>query len=361
MDDVTISVDDKQTVRAKNFWKSLAKGGLKIVPFVGGLLEEVVFGTLDRNEAQKESLKVKECLTKIQLDLDTNKLTMSKIFEETKSVLKDHPTIISEIDLLKTAIENEDSIVIPEKVVKITENFLVRPTVFISYSSNDKAFVRKLVDDLRSSNVELWFDEQELKVGDSIVGKISDTLKEIDYMILVLSEHSVESKWVEAEWNCALMEQLSENRVRLIPVLINDCEIPPILKPRLYADLRSDYPKGLEALQQLFKQESENTLPIIQQERKVLNREETNLSNCVNVLCSLSYRDLRKRIKSCLSLIELGTLWFDIFEGDKIENDMDRRTQNECVIELIDRAERKRKMEELLRILCEDYGYMADL
>ncbi len=36
--------------------------------------------------------------------------------------------------------------------------------VFISYSTLDKAFVRKLADKLKENNIEVWYDEQSLKL-----------------------------------------------------------------------------------------------------------------------------------------------------------------------------------------------------
>ena len=49
--------------------------------------------------------------------------------------------------------------------------------VFISHSSHDKPFVHRLAADLKNQDLDIWVDEQELQVGDSIVQGISSGLK----------------------------------------------------------------------------------------------------------------------------------------------------------------------------------------
>ena len=66
--------------------------------------------------------------------------------------------------------------------------------VFISYSSSDKNFVEKLSKDLNELGIGVWFDKLEIKVGDSIVEKINKGISENDYLAIVLSPDSVNSK-----------------------------------------------------------------------------------------------------------------------------------------------------------------------
>jgi hypothetical protein len=47
--------------------------------------------------------------------------------------------------------------------------------VFISHASEDKArFVRPLVEALRATQMNVWYDEWELEVGDRLVERIND-------------------------------------------------------------------------------------------------------------------------------------------------------------------------------------------
>ncbi len=104
--------------------------------------------------------------------------------------------------------------------------------VFISYSSKDKEFVKKLIRELNRKKVNIWIDEFEIKVGDSIIEKITEGLSESSYLIIVLSKHSLKSKWVEKELKISLMLQLNKGAIKIFPLLykIDFDEIPLFLQ-----------------------------------------------------------------------------------------------------------------------------------
>ena len=125
-------------------------------------------------------------------------------------------------------------------------------SVFISYSGKDRSFVERLATDLRSKGLYVWFDQWELKVGDSIVDKINAGLTSHDYLIVVLSKASVRSQWVMKELNAGLMRELEERRVVVLPILVEDCDIPALLSDKVYADFRDNYSSGLNRLLDTF-------------------------------------------------------------------------------------------------------------
>ena len=49
--------------------------------------------------------------------------------------------------------------------------------VFLSHSSLDKPIVRAIAKRLREDGVKVWFDEWEIKPGDSIPAKIEERLE----------------------------------------------------------------------------------------------------------------------------------------------------------------------------------------
>src|SRR5207245_3829644 len=59
--------------------------------------------------------------------------------------------------------------------------------VFICHASEDKAFVRRLVASLAALGVDCWFDEFELRIGDSLVAKIDEGLARSRHGDVVLS------------------------------------------------------------------------------------------------------------------------------------------------------------------------------
>lgn len=120
--------------------------------------------------------------------------------------------------------------------------------IFLSHSSKDKDFVRRLANDLKSNNVPVWFDEWELQVGDSLNQKISDGISESGWLAVVISINSINSKWVEKELNAAFTTELEKKQVFVLPIVIEDCEIPLFLRDKLFADFRTDYSSGLKTL-----------------------------------------------------------------------------------------------------------------
>lgn len=118
--------------------------------------------------------------------------------------------------------------------------------IFVSHSSVDKEFVRKLCTDLSHFGHTPWLDEWEIKVGDSIPHKIETGLNDADFIVVVLSKSSIESKWVEREWHAKYWEELESGEIQVLPLLIEDCKIPSLLKMKKYANFSHDYNSGLD-------------------------------------------------------------------------------------------------------------------
>lgn len=122
----------------------------------------------------------------------------------------------------------------------MTRDPVQHPSIFLSHSSEDKAFVAGLAADLRDANVRVWQDEAEIKVGDSLIDKIERGISESEYLAVVLSSSSVASEWVQREVRTALTQEIAGRVVRVLPVLIEDVEIPPFLLDKSYLDFRDE-------------------------------------------------------------------------------------------------------------------------
>ncbi len=79
-------------------------------------------------------------------------------------------------------------------------------------------------------------------------------------MLVVLSRASVESEWCKKELSSGLIRELEEKRVVVIPVLIEECEIPPFLRDKLYADFRRNFDEGLRDLLRALAKHTSDTL-----------------------------------------------------------------------------------------------------
>jgi 5'-deoxynucleotidase YfbR-like HD superfamily hydrolase len=111
-------------------------------------------------------------------------------------------------------------------------------TIFLSHSSKDKAFVRRLNRDLKSHFFNTWFDEENIPYGSSITQEIQGGLNKSDIMFVFLSDFSVSSNWVTVEWQAKFFKQINEKKIFVIPILLNDCQIPTFLADRRYVDFR---------------------------------------------------------------------------------------------------------------------------
>lgn len=111
-----------------------------------------------------------------------------------------------------------------------------RPSIFLAHSSQDKFFVRRLAEELRQNGANVWIDEAEIKVGDSLSEIIGKAIKETDYFGVVLSHNSVNSEWVQKELQIAIQKEIREGKVVVLPILMESVEIPPFLIDKLYAD-----------------------------------------------------------------------------------------------------------------------------
>jgi uncharacterized protein YjbI with pentapeptide repeats len=93
---------------------------------------------------------------------------------------------------------------------------------FISYSSKDESFAKRLYNDLQSKNVRCWFAPEDMKIGDRIRPRIDESIRMYDRLLLVLSEHSVASTWVEFEVEAAMDKEQEEKPPVLFPVRLDN-------------------------------------------------------------------------------------------------------------------------------------------
>ncbi|WP_291764630.1 toll/interleukin-1 receptor domain-containing protein [Maricaulis sp.] len=113
-------------------------------------------------------------------------------------------------------------------------------SIFMCHSSSDKAGVRDLAELLTRRGAKVWLDEAEILVGDSIMDQIQTGIEESDYLGVVLSPRSVESIWVKKEVEAALTQEIEMGKVKVVPILLEPCDIPLFLRSKKYADYSAD-------------------------------------------------------------------------------------------------------------------------
>jgi hypothetical protein len=79
---------------------------------------------------------------------------------------------------------------------------------------------------------------------------MNDGLSDASYLLLLLSESSLASRWVTREW----LSALASDKTVVIPILLEDVEVPPLLRDIAYIDFR-ERPAGMTNLLSFFQRE----------------------------------------------------------------------------------------------------------
>lgn len=107
--------------------------------------------------------------------------------------------------------------------------------IFLSYSHKDKAIVALLRRELVRAGLEVWMDDHEIEPGDILINEISTNLISVDYFCVVLSKNSVVSNWVKFELEEARSYEISNNKLTVVPIVIDDCQVPNLVKTKYYS------------------------------------------------------------------------------------------------------------------------------
>ena len=93
--------------------------------------------------------------------------------------------------------------------------------VFLSHASEDKDSVaRPLFERLTNENIDVWFDENNLKWGDSLMNSIGKGLQNATYGIVIFSPNFFKKKWTQLELE-ALIDLTKPGERKILPLLYN--------------------------------------------------------------------------------------------------------------------------------------------
>lgn len=93
--------------------------------------------------------------------------------------------------------------------------------VFISHASEDKsALVEPLANTLKKAGVKVWFDEFELKFGDSLSRSIDQGLVHSSFGIVILSKNFFAKQWTDYELR-SLLSRVTSGEHIILPVWHN--------------------------------------------------------------------------------------------------------------------------------------------
>ncbi|WP_165038209.1 toll/interleukin-1 receptor domain-containing protein [Enterococcus sp. ZJ1622] len=76
---------------------------------------------------------------------------------------------------------------------------ITKKKIFVSYSHNDKNVVRKIISDLRDYGLDFWIDEEQIDVGDRLMERIDEGIRQADIPIVFLSESTKNAMFAKHE------------------------------------------------------------------------------------------------------------------------------------------------------------------
>ena len=92
---------------------------------------------------------------------------------------------------------------LPDSLIEYLPSLLGEPiqydSLFISYASRDQAFAERLYADLQNKGVRCWYVPEDMKIGDEFRSRIDASIHLHDRLLLILSAHSIKSRWVQKE------------------------------------------------------------------------------------------------------------------------------------------------------------------
>ena len=119
---------------------------------------------------------------------------------------------------------------------------------FISYSRKDKEFALKFARELKSAGYLVWLDQLDIPTGARWDDAVERALRECEIFLIILTTASISSENVKDEIGYAI-----DHGKRIVPVLLEECEIPLRLRRFQYVDFREmKFGEGIRRAEQLL-------------------------------------------------------------------------------------------------------------
>ncbi len=172
-------------------------------------------GKLEKSKSTKSKSLADKQKKKLDLQTKLNKEEQKerdKVKKEQKDMLTLQQQITREMENQK--MQSLHSI----DVLKATQIQQSNYDVFISHASEDKEnFVRPFANCLKESGLNVWYDEFELRIGDSLRRAIDNGLRNSRYGIVVLSEAFFNKEWPQKELDGLFAREVNGEKV-ILPI-----------------------------------------------------------------------------------------------------------------------------------------------
>ena len=139
-----------------------------------------------------------------------------------------HYSIFADLESLSLHLKEKNGL-IPRAKAKDAERSRVKQrdsgtyySCYLSYSTRDEEFARRLYGRLRDAKVRVWFWPENIKTGEAVQEQVETAIHAHDKLLIVLSEASLQSDWVMKELREARNAERRSGKRKLFPVRIVD-------------------------------------------------------------------------------------------------------------------------------------------
>ena len=145
---------------------------------------------------------------------------------------------------------------------------ITQKDIFICHASEDKPdVVRPLYERLESEGFKIWYDEAEIKWGDSITERVNWGLIHSRYVVVVLSESFLEKRWPNREFNSVVNTESSSGVVKVLPLVVGNGVVEkkiidayPLISDKRYLKWSNNQSEIVEELYKIFPERSQSSL-----------------------------------------------------------------------------------------------------
>lgn len=123
--------------------------------------------------------------------------------------------------------------------------------VALSFAGEDRAFVEAIAHDLRARGIRIFYDafEQVDLLGKDLAAHFADIYKRrAHYCAMFISAHYVSKAWPQLERQHAQSRAIAEKREYILPIRLDDSEVPGLPTTIGYFDARAKSPKEVAAV-----------------------------------------------------------------------------------------------------------------
>jgi hypothetical protein len=199
---------------------NLTEASLKGADFTNAFIGSVILGKID--------LSIAKGLDKVQhqssstIGTDTFQISRGKIPEEFLGGCGLSDWEIEAVKLYNLDLSYDEISQIQYRVFELrgTQALQISP-LFISYSHGDGKFVDKVEKQLNTKGIRFWRDIHDMKAG-RMETQIDRAIRQNPTVLLVLSEQSLGSDWVEHEVRTARQLEKDMERDVLCPIALDD-------------------------------------------------------------------------------------------------------------------------------------------